>query len=82
MTNALEEQPHPRHAVTSPARPRLRLHVSATALERSSTELADARTRREAGRALGLSALLRRRPELEGVHAPADLADEFLRWCL
>jgi hypothetical protein len=28
----------------------------------------------------GLSGLLASRPELRGVHAPADLADEAIRW--
>jgi hypothetical protein len=40
-----------------------------------------AQQRRAAARARDLTALLRERPELSGVHAPADLAVEAVRWC-
>jgi hypothetical protein len=79
VSNALVEEhgPYP----VPPSRPGTRrLHVTAPVPERP--DLADARTRREASRSLGLSGLLERRPDLAGVHAPADQADEFLRWCL
>lgn len=36
--------------------------------------------RRSAGRAAALDALLRERPDLAGVHRPADLAAEAVRW--
>jgi hypothetical protein len=36
--------------------------------------------RRSAQRAAALDALLRHRPELAGVHGPADLAAESVRW--
>jgi len=41
-----------------------------------------ARQRREAARALDLAALLQHRPDLAGVHPPADFAAEALRWCV
>jgi hypothetical protein len=37
--------------------------------------------RRAAARTRDLSALLRERPDLAGVHAPADFAVEAVRWC-
>lgn len=36
---------------------------------------------RQARHAYGVSELLRDRHELRGVYAPADLVDEFTRWC-
>jgi hypothetical protein len=41
-----------------------------------------ARQRREAARARDLAALLQHRPDLAGVHPPADFAAEALRWCV
>ena len=41
-----------------------------------------AQQRRAAARSRDLTALLRDRPDLTGVHAPADFAVEFLRWCV
>jgi len=43
--------------------------------------LTAAQQRRAAARARDLTALLRERPELLGVHAPADLTVEAVRWC-
>jgi len=43
---------------------------------------AAAQQRRSAARARDLTALLRERPELAGVHAPADFAVDALRWCV
>ena len=40
------------------------------------------RERRQAARSQRLSELLRQRPDLAGVHAPADWADEAVRWCV
>jgi hypothetical protein len=42
--------------------------------------LTAAQQRRAAARARDLTALLRERPELSGVHAPADLAADAVRW--
>jgi hypothetical protein len=41
-----------------------------------------AQQRREAARSRDLTALLRERPDLTGVHAPADLAVDAVRWCV
>jgi len=41
-----------------------------------------ARQRRAAARTRDLTALLRDRPELAGVHAPADFVVDALRWCV
>jgi hypothetical protein len=38
------------------------------------------RQRRAAARAQGVVALLQRRPDLAGVHLPADLTAEAVRW--
>lgn len=38
--------------------------------------------RRAAARTRDLTALLRERPDLSGVHAPADFAVDSLRWCV
>ena len=43
---------------------------------------ADAQHRRAAARSRDLTALLRERPDLAGVHAPADLAVDAVRWCV
>jgi hypothetical protein len=43
--------------------------------------LAAAAQRRAAARARDLAALLRERPDLAGVHAPADFAVDGVRWC-
>jgi hypothetical protein len=40
------------------------------------------RQRRAAARNRDLTALLRDRPDLAGVHAPADFAVDALRWCV
>ena len=46
-----------------------------------SRRLPEAR-RRQADRTRGLTILLLARPDLAGVHAPADFAAECLRWCV
>ena len=52
------------------------------ALERSLNRLGDARQRRLAARSRVLNELMRERAELQGVHGPADLAFESVRWCV
>lgn len=42
---------------------------------------AAAAQRRAAARSRDLTALLRERPDLAGVHAPADFAVDAVRWC-
>jgi len=44
--------------------------------------LAAAQQRRAAARSRDLTALLRDRPDLAGVHAPADFAVDSVRWCV
>lgn len=51
------------------------------ALDNREQRLTAAQQRRAAARARDLTALLRERPELSGVHAPADVAVESVRWC-
>jgi hypothetical protein len=41
-----------------------------------------AQQRRAAARSRDLTALLRARPDLEGVHAPADFAADAVLWCV
>ena len=43
---------------------------------------ADAQRRRAAARSRDLTALLRDRPDLVGVHAPADFSVDAVRWCV
>ena len=43
---------------------------------------ASAQQRRAAARTRDLTALLRGRPDLEGVHAPADFAADAVLWCV
>ncbi len=43
-------------------------------------QLNELKQRRAAARAKELAELMERRPDLRGVHLPADLADESLRW--
>ena len=47
----------------------------------TSERLAAAAQRRAAARTRDLTALLRDRPDLAGVHAPADFAVDAVRWC-
>ena len=44
--------------------------------------LTAAKQRRAAARTRDLSALLRDRPDLAGVHAPADFAVDAVLWCV
>jgi hypothetical protein len=46
-----------------------------------SERLIAAQQRRAAARTRDLTALLRERPDLAGVHAPADFAVDAVRWC-
>jgi hypothetical protein len=43
---------------------------------------ASAQQRRAAARTRDLTALLRDRPDLVGVHAPADFSVDAARWCV
>ena len=51
--------------------------------DRTGTDpLATSARRRAAARTRDLTALLRERPDLAGVHRPADFAVESARWCV
>jgi hypothetical protein len=50
--------------------------------QRSTSAYGDARQRRQAARTRVLSDLMRERADLQGVHGPADLAVEGVRWCV
>ncbi len=69
-------------ASTRPAARTVTLVDDAYDAERARNErLAAAAQRRAAARARDLTALLRDRPDLAGVHAPADFAVDAVRWC-
>ena len=54
-----------------------------TDIERVRAErAANAQQRRAAARTRDLTALLRDRPDLVGVHAPADFSVDATRWCV
>jgi hypothetical protein len=44
-------------------------------------QLLSSRDTRQARHAFGVTELLRGRDDLRGVYAPADLVEEFTRWC-
>lgn len=52
-----------------------------SATTRMADRLAASRTQRQARHAYGVTELFRDRDELRGVYAPADLVEEFTRWC-
>ena len=52
-----------------------------TAAVAETATAAAAAQRRAAARTRDLTALLRDRPDLAGVHAPADFAVDAVRWC-
>ncbi len=63
---------------TEPAR-----HAEVTDIDQARAErAASSQQRRAAARTRDLTALLRGRPDLTGVHAPADLAADAVRWCI
>lgn len=80
MSHLLEEDA--RYVAASPPRSRPQLAVAGPIPDRTDHDTGESRRRREAVRTLGLCELLERRPELAGVHPPADLAAEALRWSL
>ncbi|MDX6300120.1 MAG: hypothetical protein QOF53_1334 [Nocardioidaceae bacterium] len=73
--------------------PRDQRWATVTALPREDARVTDiekvridrltaAKQRRAAARTRDLSALLRDRPDLAGVHAPADFAVDAVLWCV
>ena len=87
MTAAYAEPTYATDLTAAPTAPTValvgRLHPDADADtdEPRSDRLAAAAQRRAAARTRDLSALLRERPDLAGVHAPADFAVDAVRWC-
>jgi hypothetical protein len=73
-TAARTREPAPRTAMTL-------VDASYDAEKATSERLAAAAQRRAAARTRDLTALLRDRPDLAGVHAPADFAVDAVRWC-
>jgi len=71
----------PRHRAAVAAQPRDEAPV--TDIEKVRMDrLTASKQRRAAARTRDLSALLRDRPDLAGVHAPADFAVDAVRWCV
>lgn len=79
MTASIQET-HPSHALAGspPARD---AEVTDLELVRA-IRAASRQERRRAARSRDLTALLRDRPDLSGVHAPADFAVDAVRWCV
>ena len=86
MSAAIAENDVDTSTPTTATRPVTRavtLVDDAYAAERARNErLAAAAQRRAAARARDLTALLRDRPDLTGVHAPADFTVDAVRWCV
>ena len=73
--------PTPRQQDREPALRVVRRPAPVTDLDKVRADrLLAAKQRREAARSRDLTALLRGRPDLQGVHAPADLAVDAVRW--
>ena len=85
MTAAYAEPTYATDLTAPPTAPTValveQLHPVADADQARSDRLAAAAQRRAAARTRDLSALLRERPDLAGVHAPADFAVDAVRWC-
>lgn len=78
MTASIQET-HPSHAHARS--PQGRAEVTDLELVRA-IRAASRQERRRAARSRDLTALLRDRPDLSGVHAPADFAVDAVRWCV
>ena len=85
MTAAYAEPTYATDLTAAPTAPTValvgQLQPVADTEEARSDRLATAAQRRAAARTRDLSALLRDRPDLAGVHAPADFAVDAVRWC-
>jgi hypothetical protein len=86
MTAAYAEPTHATALTTAPTEPtalvgQLHPDTDTDADEARSERLAAAAQRRAAARTRDLGALLRERPDLAGVHAPADFTVDAVRWC-
>ncbi len=79
MSASTTESPTSRQPVLRPRRPAAQVtDLDAVRAVRHTA----AQQRRQAARTRDLTALLRDRPDLAGVHAPADLAVDAVRWCV
>lgn len=79
MTASIHETDH----LHAPARAPQNRHAEVTDLDLvRAVRAASAQERRRAARSRDLTALLRDRPDLSGVHAPADFAVDSVRWCV
>ncbi len=79
MTASLQET-HPSHAHAGSPEHR---DAEVTDLELvRAIRAASRQERRRAARSRDLTALLRDRPDLSGVYAPADFAADSVRWCV
>ena len=77
MTASMHETQH----LATPARLHQGRDAQVTDLERVRADRhTTAQQRRQAARSRDLTALLRDRPDLAGVHAPADFAVDAIRW--
>lgn len=85
MTTALVEPTYAADLTTTPTAPAVALVAPDPSLmdphDARNDRLAAAAQRRAAARTRDLTALLRERPDLTGVHAPADFAVDAVRWC-
>jgi hypothetical protein len=90
MTASIDESREPltrtgtsRAGTRTPGAPRADEDAEVTDLEKVRADrLSAGKQRRAAARTMDLTALLRDRPDLTGVHAPADFAVDALRWCV
>lgn len=80
MTASIDEARTLDHTTRTPAR--RHAQVTDLAKVRAERTAAAAQQRRAAARTRDLTALLRERPDLAGVHAPADFAVDAVRWCV
>lgn len=85
MTAAVAEPTYVTDVTAAPTAPAVALVETVQSVadpqDARNDRLAAAAQRRAAARTRDLTALLRERPDLAGVHAPADFAVDAVRWC-
>ncbi|HET9760610.1 MAG TPA: hypothetical protein VFP51_12730 [Nocardioidaceae bacterium] len=85
MTAAIAEPTYATAPTAAPTAPAVTLVEQVPSVadpqDARNDRLAAAAQRRAAARTRDLTALLRERPDLAGVHAPADFAVDAVRWC-
>jgi hypothetical protein len=83
MTASTDETSPPGLTLDAPLRSVPRRDAEVTDLDKVRADrLVAGRQRRAAARTRDLTRLLSGRPDLAGVHAPADFAVDALRWCV